>query len=175
MDCDRRRLPSVVSPRWRWCLALALAVMVAHTAAAEKRFKPFTFKNLDGGRTSLTSVQGKATLIIFFFPTCAFCNVALPEIQRLYETYKDRGLSVVGVNVLPEEERLISGWRQMHGYTIPIVLGGRSVQDDYKLTMTPTHVLIDAEGRVLSRRSGFTRGDEAVLEQEIRRALGVGD
>jgi len=30
MDCDRQRLPSVVSPRWRWCLALALAVIGAY-------------------------------------------------------------------------------------------------------------------------------------------------
>jgi len=175
MDRDRRRLLSLASPPWRWWLALALAVTVAHSVAAEKRFKPFTFKNLDGGRTSLTSLQGRATLIIFFFPTCAFCNVALPEMQKLYVTYKDRGLSVVCVNVVPEEERLIEGWRTAHAYTIPIVLGGHSVQDDYDLTMTPTHVLIDAEGKVLSRHSGFTRGDEAAIEREIRRALGIGD
>ncbi len=174
MDSDRRRLLSVASPPWRWCLALALALTVVHTVAAEKRFKPFTFKNLDGGRTSLTSLQGKATLIIFFFPTCAFCNVALPEMQKLYVTYKDRGLSVVCVNVVPGEERLIEGWRTAHAYTMPILLGGRSVQDDYDLTMTPTHVLMDAQRIVIARHSGFARGDEAALEQEIRRALGIG-
>ena len=39
--------------------------------------------------------------------------------------------------------------------------------------MTPTHYLLDAGGRVLFKQSGYTRGDEKVLEQRIRQALAL--
>lgn len=154
---------------------LAASLGTGHASSGEERFKPFKLKTPEGQQVSLSSVLGKATLIVFFYPTCAYCKVALPEIQKLYDAYKDQGLSMVCINVVPEENSLIGEWRSRHGYTIPVLLGGRSVQGDYKLTMTPTHVLIDEQGRVLSRRNGFKPGDERVVEREIRHSLGLTD
>jgi peroxiredoxin len=140
-------------------------------AAAAEKFKPFKMKTLEGAQKSLSDVLGKATLVVFFFPTCPFCNAAFPEIQKLHDSYKDRGLSMVWINVVPEEERLIADWRTRHGYTVPVLLGGRSVQNDYKLVMTPTHYLLDSQGKVLSSHAGYTAGDEKGLEREIQQAL----
>jgi glutathione peroxidase-family protein len=151
---------------------LAVSVAMPSRSAAAETFKPFKLKTLEGTQRSLADVLNKATLVVFFYPTCKFCNAAFPEIQKLHETYKDRGLSVVWINVVPEEERLIADWRTKHGYTVPILIGGRSVQNDYKIAMTPTHYLLDAQGKVLSRHAGYTAGDEKALEEQIRQALG---
>jgi hypothetical protein len=56
-------------------------------------------------------------------------------------------------------------------FTVPVLLGGRSVQNDYRLVMTPTHDLLDARGTVLSRHAGYKAGDEKTLERDIQRAL----
>ena len=135
--------------------------------------KPFTLKTLEGAQKTLTNVLGKATLVVFFYPTCPFCNVAAPEIQRLYNTYKAQGLSVVYVNTTPEEEKLVPAWLDQHHYTIPVLVGARlnDVQRDYGVEATPTHYLLDAKGLVLSKGSGYQPGDAVALEQEIRRAL----
>ena len=155
------------------------AVTAASTGANDGRrdavFKPFKLTALDGSRITLSDVLGQATLIVFFFPTCTYCNVALPEMQKLHDDYKDRGLSVVWINVVPEQEPLISQWRTRHGYTVPILLGGRSLQKDYSLTMTPTHYLLDASGKVVSRQVGYKRGELTALERRIREALGVNE
>jgi thiol-disulfide isomerase/thioredoxin len=123
---------------------------------------------LEGAQKSLSDVLGKATLVVFFFPTCPFCNVAFPEIQKLHDRYKDQGLSTVAINVIPQEERLIPEWLSTHGYTVPVLIGGRSVKNDYKLTMTPTHFLLDAQGHVISRHTGYKPGDGRELEREIQ-------
>lgn len=149
---------------------LLLASVVTPTAAADK-FKSFKLKTLEGTERTLADVLGKTTLVVFFFPTCQYCNAAFPAIQKLYDTYKDRGLSMVWINVVPDEERLIADWRARHGYTVPILLGRQSAARDYKLVMTPTHYLLDAQGRVLSRHEGYTPGDEKSLEREIQQAL----
>ena len=151
---------------------LLLAAFAAPTSAmADESFRPFKLKTLEGAQRSLSNVLGKATVVVFFFPTCKYCNVAFPEIQRIYDAYKDRGLSMVWINIVPEENSLIQRWRTEHGYSVPVLLGGRSIQDDYKLNETPTHYLLDSRGKVLSKHSGYKAGDEKDLEREIQAAL----
>ena len=153
------------------CLLLAFVLARPSFASAE-RLKSFKLKTLDGVEKTLPDVLGKATLVVFFFPTCPYCNAAFPKVQKLYDTYRDQGLSVVWINVVPDEQRLIADWRTKHGYTVPILLGGRSTPNDYKVRMTPTHYLLDGRGEILSKQDGFNPGDEVRLEQQIQKALG---
>ncbi len=158
------------------CLVLAAALLTGAAAGQEGRasaeaFKPFRFKNVDGTTVAMSDVLGKATLVVFFFPTCQYCGIALPEIQKLHDTYKASGLAVIWINVLAEQDRLLRKWRSEHGYTGTILLGGSAAQRDYSVTTTPTHYLLDSTGTVLSRSVGFTRGDERDLERRIQEAL----
>jgi peroxiredoxin len=155
-------------------LLLSLSLAPTDAAAAGEAFKPFRLKTLEGEQKSLTDVLGsKATLVTFFFPTCPYCNAAFPEIQKLYDTYKDRGLAMVWINAVPSEERLIKDWRAKHGFTVPVLVGAsiQAVSRDYKVKLTPTHFLLDAGGSVISTHEGHTAGDEKKLEQLIAKAL----
>jgi hypothetical protein len=93
------------------------------------------------------------------------------RIQKFHDRYKDQGLSTVWIHVVPQEDRLIPEWRSKHGYHMPVLIGGRSVQNDYKPTMTPTHFLLDAQGNVISRHAGYKPQDGKGLEREIQQAL----
>jgi len=139
-------------------------------------FRPFRLKTLDGTEKSLPDVSGKrATLVVFFYPTCRYCNLAGPDIQRMYNTYSAQGLSVVWINILPDEQGQVARWQADHGYTAPVLVGGElaQIQNDYGVEGTPTHYLLDGEGRILSKHSGFRAGDEKGLEEEIKRAVGA--
>ena len=153
------------------CLVLAFVLALPSFASAEK-LKSFKLKTLDGVEQTLPDVLGKATLVVFFFPTCPYCNAAFPKVQKLYDTYRDQGLCVVWINVVTDEQRLIADWRTRHRYTVPILLGSRSTPDDYKVRMTPTHYLLDGRGEILSKQDGFNPGDEVRLEAQIQKALG---
>lgn len=152
------------------CIAVLFATLWPSIASAEK-LRPFKLKTLDGVEKTLPDVLGKATLVVFFFPTCPYCNAAFPKVQKIYDTYRDQGLSVVWINVVPDEQRLIADWRTKHGYTVPVLLGSRSTPNDYKVRMTPTHYLLDGRGEILSKQDGFNPGDEVRLEQQIQKAL----
>ena len=151
----------------------ATTAIAPRAAAVGGSLKPFKLKTLDGAPKTLANVLGKATLVVFFYPTCPFCNVAAPEIQRLYDTYKGQGLSVVYVNTYPDEEKLVPGWLDKHRYTVPVLVGARldDMQRDYDVESTPTHYLLDASGKVLAKHSGYQAGDSVALEQEIKNAL----
>jgi peroxiredoxin len=161
--------------RYGILIGVILASLVARPAAqAGEPFKPFKLKTLDKQERTLADVLGKkATLVVFFFPTCRYCTVGLPVAQKLYDTYRDRGLSMVWINAVPQEERLIPKWREQHGFTVPVLVGAsiRAIEKDYRVVMTPTHYLLDAEGKVLSTHGGFQPGDEKKLEDAILDAL----
>jgi len=150
----------------------ALVVPSAASAAKVETLKSFKLKTPDGVDRTLSDVLGsKATLVVFFFPTCPYCNAAFPSVQKLYDTYKVRGLSIVWINVVPDEARLIAGWQTQQGYTVPVLLGKGSTPMEYKVRMTPTHYLLNARGEILEKKDGFSPGDEKTLEQNILKAL----
>lgn len=142
-------------------------------AIAAESFKVFKLKDVDGVERSLADFPGRVTLLVFFHPTCQYCKAALPGLQTIDKSYKERGLSVIWINVLPEENRMLAEYRAEHGLTAPILAASNSVQRDYKLTMTPTHYLIDAKRNVLWKHAGYRPGDEATIEKKIQEALGA--
>jgi len=160
----------------RLIVSLVLVLLTASLAAQDRKsagqtFKPFRYKSIEGAQTALPDLLGKLTLVVFFYPTCQYCNVALPEIQKLYDTYREQGLATVWINVVPEQNGQLAQWRSRHNYSAPILLGGRAAQNTYSVAMTPTHYLLDGDGRVLVRQEGFKAGDEKELERQIRDAL----
>jgi thiol-disulfide isomerase/thioredoxin len=144
-------------------------------AEGADNFKPFRLKTLDGESKTLEDVSGKATLVSFFFPSCKYCNAALPAVQKLADRYKDQGLAAVWINVLPEEDKKIAEWQAKNQFRVLTLRGASqaSLQRDYKLKVTPTHYLLDASGKVLFTHAGYTAGDEKELEARIRKALGA--
>lgn len=162
-------------PRLLACaMVLTIGFALSELRAAEK-FKPFKMKTLDGAAKTLQDYANTATLVSFFFPSCPYCNAAFPEVQKLHDRYKDQGLTIVWINVVPAEEKKIPDWLEKHGFTVPVLVGSSqaSLQRDYKLKMTPTHYLLNSAGEILFTHAGYKPGDEAALEQAIQQALGV--
>lgn len=153
--------------------AVRPAVRIARPAAAADSFKPFALKTLDGRKKTLRDYANKLTLVNFFFPRCPYCNVELPEIQKIYDRYKDRGLSAVWINILPEETNLVAGWALAKNLTVPVLVGGsqEALQRDYAIQSTPATYLLDENGRVLFHQDGYKPGDEKNLEARIAAIL----
>jgi peroxiredoxin len=161
-----------------WCLCCLLVASLLLTqggATAADKFRPFKLKTLDGTPKTLQDFANKATLISFFYPRCPYCAVALPEVQKIYDKYKDKGLSVVWINVLPDENKLIAKWQAEQHFTVPVLIGAsqESLQRDYRLTTTPTDYLLGEKGEVLLYQSGYKPGDEKILESKISEALNI--
>ena len=159
-----------------FCCLLVVSLLPPQGSAKEPvGFKPFKLKTLDGTKRTLSDYANKVTLVSFFYPRCPYCSVALPEAQKIYDKYKDKGLSVVWINVLPEENKLIPKWMEQHNLTIPVLIGAStaSLQRSYELTATPTDYLLGEKGEVLFYHSGYKKGDEKILETKIAKARNI--
>jgi glutathione peroxidase len=90
------------SIRNTWLAAGALGVLLAGAAPAQQAetnkmssIYDFAVQRIDGTATKLGAYQGQVLLIVNVASRCGFTG-QYAGLQKLYETYKDRGLVVLG-------------------------------------------------------------------------------
>ena len=131
--------------------------------------------NTPGGRALEHKVPaGGVRLVDFWAYSCINCQRSAPGIEKLYKTYRDYGLQVIGVHSpeyafekVPEN---VKGGAQKLGITYPV-----AVDSDLKTWSAfdnhywPAHYLVDAQGKV--RHIHYGEHGEARTERLIRELL----
>ena len=120
---------------------------------------------------ALGQPSGTVTLVDFWSSSCTNCQREIPELERIYEKYKDYGLVVVGVHSpLQPHDRdaaVVSGAITKLGITYPVALDPElEAFQAYGATAWPTHYIAGADGQL--REVG--RGTKGV-EEQIRTLL----
>ncbi len=96
--------------------------------------------------------------------------------QDIYRRYQDRGMAMVAINVVPEQDPLVPGWIEAGGYTFDVLVGASTEEifRDYGMTGAPLTFLLDADGKILARWDGYQPGAETAVEERIQAALAAG-
>ncbi len=112
----------------------------------------FTLDMLDGGQISLSDLRGKVVLVNLWASWCPPCREEMPAIERVYRSYKDLGLEVLGVNTTNQDsEAAAAAFVQEMGLSFPIPLDRTgAVSASYNLRGLPTSFFIDREGIIQS-------------------------
>ncbi len=129
----------------------------------------FSLPDLAGKTVKLSDFRGKQTLVLFWRPSCGFCERMLPDLKA-WETNARNGekkLLVVSTDSVADNKAM--------GLRSPVVLdkAGMSVGSKFGAGGTPMAVLVDAEGKIASE---LAAGAPAVLElagqeqTQVRRA-----
>lgn len=113
----------------------------------------FTFRDLAGQEHKLSDYRGRYVLLDFWGTWCPPCIKLLPELQRVHEQFRGRGLVVLG---LPSHEESADAPRpvlEKQGVTF-LQAEPQSVNDlvkeRFRINMFPTHILIDGDGRIVA-------------------------
>ena len=100
----------------------------------------------------------------------------LPRLEPLYQSYKDKGLTIVAIERSRDTERA-KKFIADNDLTYRFLENGEGdaevVRKTFGVTIFPTSFLIDREGRVIHVHVGFEAGDERELESQIRELLGL--
>ena len=121
---------------------------------------------------SLADLKGKVVLIDFFYKSCHPCMKALPLLQKLYEKYKDQGLVVVGIDPFDNKiEDDMTNFLAKRGVTYPVLFSTRELPKQYSVSGYPTIYILDKEGKIIHRHSGYSEDMDAMLEEIILKKL----
>jgi peroxiredoxin len=117
----------------------------ASTVAIGQLAPPLALPDLDGKATDLADFQGSSTLVLFWRPSCGFCQQMLPELKKWERKHPAGSPQLLVVSTGTAEEN-----RAM-GLTSPVVLDSDgSAMRAFGASGTPMGVLVDADGRIAS-------------------------
>ena len=116
-------------------------------APEEGRLAPdFTLSDLKGNRLRLSDLRGKVVFVNFWTTWCPPCRAEMPEIEAVYQEYKDKDVVFLGVDIL-EPENVVRQFVQEGGYNWTFVIDTTGeVTATYRIPAIPTSFFIDREG-----------------------------
>jgi peroxiredoxin len=186
------------------CLFVVLALGLSGKAAAqedhghyyvplrevEMEIKDFSFATLDGRKINLRdAIKGKKLVLVHYFAAwCHNSKFDVSTMKDLYEKYKDKGFTVIGVCEYSNETEL-RGFIEKYKPTYPVGIEGdgkmkdrtgtthyayRSQLDDNRHWGTPLNILISADdvlktGEVITRRVHIAPGE--VIKKEFEELI----
>lgn len=139
--------------------------------APESRGEPVQLnaKLFSGETVDSSNWRGEVTVLNFWYAACAPCRAEAPELQSLYEKFKDEGVQFYGVN-LRDSKHTAEAFERNFGITYPSI---KDKNGSVLLSMTeyvppqavPTTIVLDKKGRVAARILGMA--DKSTLETLI--------
>lgn len=123
----------------------------------------------DGNKIALSQLKGKVVVIDFWATWCGPCKQAMPTIQKLYNTYKNKGVVVLGINVSENADPV--KFMKDNGYNYKLLLNGDQVATNYKVEGIPTMYVIDKNGKIVFGQSGVGQNYAEKLEAAIKKSL----
>ena len=109
----------------------------------------FEFLDKEESAVSNNSLKGKVVLLDFWFVRCPPCWVKFPELQRIYENYRDNdSFALYAVNRNDDPEELFSKIEDK-GYTFPVLRGNQDLMDALGIYKYPSVMILDKDGKMI--------------------------
>src|SRR5262245_37253385 len=141
----------------------------AQTDLIGKKAIDFALNDQDGNKVELQSFRGKVVLLNFWYSRCSPCVAALPEVEELSKDFKDKGLVALGVD--GENAQVAREFVKNKGYSFATLIDeGKEVSRKYEVSGMPHFFIIDREGRIRWRLSGYGPTDPS-SRRSVRNAV----
>jgi peroxiredoxin len=128
--------------------AEALAKLEADDA--KRQAADFTLLDLQGKPWHLRDLKGKVVLVNFWATWCPPCRKEMPDLQALYDKYKDQGFLVLSIS--DEETAKVSPFIAERKITYPVLLDpGRKINDAFIVEGIPKSFVYDREGKMVAQ------------------------
>ena len=152
--------------------------MVGSTFAQSKgqKLPSIDVKNLDGETVDIStySETGQITIISFWATWCAPCKKELNNIAEVYEEWvEDYNVKLVAISV--DDSRNASKVKTYingQSWEYDVLLDSNSdLKRALNFPTVPFTLLLDKDGKIVYRHSGYVEGDEYILEEEIAKLM----
>ena len=120
---------------------------------------------------NLDAYKGKFVYVDFWASWCTPCLASFPWLNQVHEKYKTQNFVVVGVNVDKKKE-LAENFLAEHPAKFPVVYDpSGSLAKKYKVEGMPYSIVLDPNGNVVHRHTGFESDQTAAYNKAIEAVL----
>ena len=123
------------------------------------------YPDTTGRLQGLDIYKGKYVLIDFWASWCGPCRQAIPKVKELYSQYKEKGLEVLSVSIDTDKKAWAKAmadekmpWQQL------LSPDKDKTMKDFMFSGIPTLYLLDREGKIISKYTGYSPDAEAAIK-----------
>jgi len=128
----------------------AVAVSKLETDNARRNLADFKLADLDGKPWTLKEQHGKVVLLNFWATWCPPCRKEMPDLEKLYQQFKDQGLVVLAIS--DEDASKVLPFIAQQKVTYPILLDpGRKVNELFQIQGIPKTFVYDRNGKLVAQ------------------------
>lgn len=167
-------------------LALLLAAALFHAGfvrltEAAPAMKPlrvsipagdFALRDMKGKRVRLSDFRGKVVLLNFWATWCLPCRREMPSLERLYQSYRSRGLVVVAVSIDRASSATVRAFAEEMGLSFSVLHDPDDLTSPrYGVIGIPYSFLISPAGRIVYRVAGEYTWDDQPAKAAVEDML----
>ena len=106
------------------------------------------------GPVILSEINKPLIMILFWASWCPHCSEMLPEIEQIYNRYKDRGFEIIAISLDTDEDEyqkvLNQGQYTWLNYS-ELKGWDCSIAHDYGIRASPTMILLDQNKKIIGK------------------------
>lgn len=138
--------------------------------AGEKSAPPFNSIDLQGNSINEQQLNGKITLINFWYPSCPGCVIEMPKLIELHQKMHGKPYQTLAISLNYNTLAEVKTYSQTRKLPFIILYDtDNSISESYGVELTPSTLLIDQQGHIVRRYIG--EPDWTDLQQRIDKLL----
>jgi len=152
-------------------LLLIMLVILAGPVRAAVKMPVFSGETVNGqGKFDSAALHGKVVLVNFWATWCPPCRKELPSLAKLQESYRSKGLVVVGVAMDDGGSSMVGKFLDKQGIHYPVIIGDSSISKGFGGVIgVPASFLVDRKGELVRRYDGYASEEE--LREDLEKLL----
>jgi thiol-disulfide isomerase/thioredoxin len=140
--------------------------------AGEKTLPSVTLTDMNGKRVNVADLgkTGQITVLDFWATWCVPCKKELNNINEMYDEWKKKyNVSVVAVSIDDSRSSVkvkpyVEGQRWSYSVLLDV---NQDLKRELNIQSVPFTLVVDQNGKIVYSHSGYTEGDENILEDAI--------
>lgn len=152
--------------------AFMLFAFTCTSLQAQDALPEVTINNLDGKKVNVADFakDGKITVFSFWATWCSPCKKELNNLVDLYDEWRDEmDIEVIAVSI--DDQRNVAKIKPYvdgQGWDYTVLLDtNQELMRALNIQNVPFTLVVDANGEVVYKHSGYVEGDEYELEDKI--------
>jgi thiol-disulfide isomerase/thioredoxin len=145
-----------------------------------------TFTTHGGYKVDTSAISDKALVLKFYASWCGFCKKSLPNIEQVYQEYKDKGVRFIAVCLddpnAPRkgkaftQEQSLAKLKEL-GVTFDVLFDpAKEVGKLFKVSSFPTMFILDGSSKVVKVNMGAVQGSRVDdFKKQLDRILAAAD